>query len=133
MDITVCVMLPPRGASDYTTSAHSKWRVLEPVSVSLKGDTAQEITALRTGYIHVINVPMQPDWAGLSDEETVKVIASSICAVGTTTKKAWAGRSSMLPAPLRTDLLVDRQITLTWGQFKAFLQNDVRPFTEGDL
>jgi hypothetical protein len=123
MDITVCVMLPPRGATDYTTSAHPKWRVLEPVSVTVTGDTSQPITAQRTGYIHVNNVP----------QTQLGVVAGRLCNQGEIHKKEWCGDSTMLPPPMRSQLLLDRQITLTWGQFKAFFSNGSRAFSDEDI
>jgi hypothetical protein len=133
MDITVCVMLPERGATDYSTSAHPKWRVLEPVAVTIAGDTSQPITAPRTGYIHVTNIPSKPEWMGLPNEEVLRFVASSICAPGLAHRKAWKGDETSLPLPMRQALLTDRQITITWGQFKAFFQNGSRSFADGDI
>lgn len=145
MDITICVMLPTRGATDYSSSSHPKWRVLEPVAVMPMGDTSQQIGAPRTGYIHVLGIPGRSSLRG-SKEHVIAQIGSKLCAqneenvAGGTepisvkkTKRLWD--ASGLSAEQRAALLVDRQITLTWAQFKNALRHsrESRALTDTDL
>jgi hypothetical protein len=58
MDLTVCVMLPPRGDTTFERSAHSKIPVLAPVCIYPLQEI-KEVTAPRTGYIHVTGCPEQ--------------------------------------------------------------------------
>lgn len=123
MNITVCVMLPERGSKDYSASAHSKWGVLSPLSVSLMGDTSQPVGALRTGYVHVTGVPVRPGWAAMTQEAVLSVLTGRICKPALSAKRQWVGRAERLPKDLFQKLLQERQVKMNWGQFKTFFRN----------
>jgi hypothetical protein len=140
MDMTVEVMLPPRGASDYTQSANPRYRVLAPVAVyPLK--TVATVGMQRTGYVHVTGVPERPAWANLTQEQLMAKLNGKLCQVwenvdGTLReRRIWAGIASQIPANARNRLLNDRQITVTWTAFKNVLQNliELRQLADGDL
>lgn len=145
MDLTICIMLPPRGATDFSASAHPKWRVLSFVSVTYMGDTTQPITAPRTGYVHVTGVPTPVAWAGLSSDEILQRVNYRLCRVwenfdvdgrpSTVEKREFAGIASLIPVNAANRLLTDRQITVTWTQFKNFVQNvrEARALADSDL
>lgn len=123
-------MLPPRGAADYSESAHPKWRVLAPVAVYTLRQPAV-IGMPRTGYIHVTGVPIPPAWSGLTEEEIVAKLNAKLCAVyddgarNVIEKRIWCGDHLLIPLVARNALRVNRQITVTWTQFKAALKHRV--------
>lgn len=140
MDLTIEVMLPPRGATDFHTSAHPRWRVLAIVAVyPLK--TVDVVGMPRTGYIHVTGVPMPPAWSGLSEDEVKLRINAKLAAVweaengSEIERRLWCGLASMLSTKLRNDLLTDRQITVTWTQAKGAIRNvrDNRALADADM
>jgi hypothetical protein len=140
MDLTVEVMLPPRGANDYTQSANERYRVLAPVAVyPLK--TVATVGMQRTGYVHVTGVPERPSWANLTTEQLMKKLNARLCDIWTNAdgtmkeRRMWAGIASAIPANARNRLLTDRQITVTWTAFKNVLQNliEQRQLADGDL
>lgn len=128
MDLTVEVMLPPRGAADYSQSAHPKWRVLSLVAVyPLR--TVEVVGMPRTGYIHVTGIPTPPGWAALSMAEILqrinRILATAVeNELGEAVeKRRWAGVASAMPAVIARKLLEDRQVTVTWSQFKGAVRN----------
>jgi hypothetical protein len=128
MDLTVEVMLPPRGAPDFSTSANSKYRVLTPVAVYwLK--TVDTIGMPNTGYIHVTGVPRPQAWSEWSDEQVIARCNTILCRVWENAegqvieRRIWAGDASVLSAGVRNTLRNNRQITVTWTQFKNVLKN----------
>lgn len=119
-DVTICVMLPPRGDTTFDRSAHAKMPVLSPVCV-YPLQTINEVTAPRTGYIHVTGCPVQV---------TPERLAQRICQVweeGETyrAKRLWVGLVSALTLRQKADLLRDRQTTMTWAEFRdAFVRQN---------
>lgn len=140
MDLTVEVMLPPRGASDYSTSANPKWRVLAPVAVyPLK--TVDVVGMPNTGYVHVTGVPERPAWENLTTDELMQRLSSKLCDVWEgaagemVERRKWAGLASAVPASARNRLLQDRQITVTWTQFKNVMRHliELRALADADF
>jgi hypothetical protein len=140
MDLTIEVMLPPRGATDYTQSANERYRVLAPVAVyPLK--TVATVGMQRTGYVHVTGVPERPAWANLTTEQLMAKLNGKLCAFwedaqgNLVERRKWAGLASAIPANARNRLLNERQITVTWTAFKNVLQNliEQRQLADGDL
>jgi hypothetical protein len=140
MDLTVEVMLPPRGASNYDASANPRYRVLAPVAVyPLK--TVAEIGMQRTGYVHVTGVPERPAWANLTTEQLMAKLNGKLCDIwhdaqgNLVERRKWAGLASAIPANARNRLLQDRQITVTWTAFKNVMQHliEQRQLADGDL
>jgi hypothetical protein len=140
MDITVCVMLPARGG-DPTIPANPKYRLLSPVAVTPMGDTTQPIGAQCTGYIHVTGVPMRAGWAALTNEAIMQRINAKLCKVWENADRtvrehrALQGIAASIPAGARNTLLTERQLTVTWTQFKNFIQNliESRTLVDTDL
>lgn len=131
MDLTIEVMLPPRGAGDYSTSANTKWRVLAPVAVyPLK--TVATVGMQNTGYVHVTGVPTPQAWAEWSEERILQRINAILCEawedVDRTSleRRIWAGDPANIPAGARNNLRTNRQITVTWTQFKPVFRHLVR-------
>jgi hypothetical protein len=133
MDLTLEVMLPPRGALDYSASAHPKWLVLAIVAAYYPAKVLSEITMERTGYIQVTGIPELPGAAGLSAEEIQRRVCHRVTvpwyeADGKTVreKRIWCGDAVIgaiaFPAAFNA-LRTDRQLTITWAQLKAFLRN----------
>lgn len=194
MDLTIEVMLPPRGANDYTQSANERYRVLAPIAVyPLK--TVATVGMPRTGYVHVTGIPDRPAWANLTQERIIARISKVLCeewhnpswepettyltgalmkpiskngfryrvilpgisgseqpiwpalsgatvidgsvtwATEINERRRWAGVASGIPANARNRLLNDRQITVTWTQFKNVLRHVIeqRQLADGDL
>jgi hypothetical protein len=127
MDLTIEVMLPPRGAVDFSASANPKYRVLSPVAV-YERKTVDEVTMPCTGYIHVNGVP--------GDYSLVELNAK-LCApyADGNERRIWALDSTIIPGVIRANLLQDRQVTMTWAQFRVFMQNrrENRGLDQGDL
>ena len=131
MDITVEVMLPPRGATDYTTSGNANWPLLAIIAVyPLK--TIPVVGMPVTGYMHVTGVPEHPSWTamGLTQEQVFKGINQTLSDALTDpetgaflSRRNWTGTPTGIPANLRSRFLTDRQITLTWTQFRNFIRN----------
>jgi hypothetical protein len=140
MDLTVEVMLPPRGASDYTVSANPKWLVLAPVAVyPLK--TVDVVGMPNTGYIHVTGIPEPDTWASLTTEQLMIKLNNVLCQLledaqgEIVQRRQWQGLSSSMSPPVRNKLLSDRQVTMSWNQFKSLMRHlvDVRNLTEADF
>lgn len=144
MDLTIEVMLPPRGATDFSQSAHPKWRVLSIVAVYPRKQV-DVVGMPRTGYVHVTDIPERAGWAAITTDELMTRINRRLCAMwedGATDraptvveKRLWVGLGSLVPVNARNRLLTDRQITVTWTQFKNFIQNvrDQRALADSDL
>lgn len=116
MDITLCVMMPPRGATDWSVSAHAKHPVLNIICV-FPLQTIPEVSAPRTGYIHITGIPdgfatigqLQLWLSEGIEDENGNLVA----------KRAWTADPNDLPTPRRNELLANRQVTLTWRQARA--------------
>jgi hypothetical protein len=130
MDITVEVMLPPRGGSDWGVSANAKWRVLTPVAIYTLRQPAV-VGMPNTGYIHVTGIPKPVAWDNWTDEQIISRLNSKLCSLhldndrNMIERRAWAADHLVIPAAARNALLTNRQITVTWLQFKAALKHRV--------
>lgn len=121
MDLTVCVILPPKGDAGYARSSHSKMPVLSPVCVYFRQDIA-EVTAPRTGYIHVTGCPVKnpselAEKLCVADEREVFVGIER--ETQSLAKRVYEADTSLLPEKVAALLLTERQCTLTWGEFAA--------------
>jgi hypothetical protein len=127
MDITIEVMLPPRGATDFSASANPKYRVLSPVAVYAR-KTLDTVTMPCTGYVHVTAVPGDYSLVDLS---------AKLCAPHQEAqeRRVWALDAAIIPGVIKASLLQNRQVTITWAQFKVFMQNrrENRGLEQGDL
>jgi hypothetical protein len=136
MDITIEVMLPPRGAADYSESAHPKWRVLAVVDVHWPMRETDVIGMPRTGYVHVTGMPFPVTWATKTDDQIRKKLSEVFTREWTEggEKREWAiAASASIPAAARNALRTQRQITVTWTQLRAFLRNLRRDAPLDDL
>lgn len=142
MDLTIEVMLPRRGATgaELSEPANPKYRLLALVAVyPLK--SVPTVGMPFTGYVHLTGVPERAAWAGLSEEEIVARINSRLCKLWLDAnreiveRREFAGIAASVPPGARTALQQDRQVTVTWNQFKAFVQNvrDARALDDADL
>jgi hypothetical protein len=128
-------MLPTRGSSDFTEAGNNDYPMLGVVAVYPYMNDAEEITAPRTGYVHVTGVP-DNKYQRIKDvlERQYEV---NIGAEGPVffKKRVWAGVASRIPVNARNRLLADRKITVTWTQFRNFIQNiqEQRDFSDADM
>lgn len=135
MDLTIEFMLVPRGAADWSQSFHGSYRVLTIVAVYWP-KSVTEVGMPRTGYIHVTDVPTPQGWAAFSDEEKLRRFNRRFCSArGNGERRVWGVQASSLPAAARNALRLNRQITVTWTQFKNVMQHldDQRALTDDDL
>jgi hypothetical protein len=125
VDITICVMLPPRGSSDFTEAGNANYPMLGVVAVYPYMDETAEIAAPRTGSVHVTGVP----------DDKFERIKDVLTRSDAGFKRVWAGVASRIPANARNRLATDRKITVTWTQFRNFLQNikEQRDFGDADM
>jgi hypothetical protein len=126
MDITVEVMLPPRGET-FATLRNGRYMVLMPVAVyPLK--VVDAVGMQRTGYIHVTGVPNR-----ISIVRANEVLCRQDD--GTDERRVWKGDPAMVPSAARQALLNDRQITVTFAQFRAVLSHlvEARELAEADF
>lgn len=129
MDITIAIMLPPRGDTDFSRSAHPRWQVLSIVTAYVPMATIDQVTHPTLGYVHVTGVPKPAAWSDWSNERIQKKICDKITAVWEDEnrqvlgKRFWCGDGSSIPAGAVSNLLTNRQITVTWTQFKNFCLN----------
>lgn len=158
MDITVEVMLPPRGATDFSESANPTYRVLAPVAVYVPRRDIRAVHQNATGYLHVTDVPqIIPDEVTTRihfESENEKITAqlnarlcdtwTEISAVHmertevTIEKRRWCGDPSGLTIREANTLLAERQITITWDHFCEILKRrepyeGQRPVTSTDI
>ena len=135
MDITIEVMLPRRGETSFTLPGNPKYNILDPIAVyELK--TAATVGMPFTGYLHVINIPTPPGWGAITEEEMRRRLNGVLCrpevellADGSTnikSRRLWDANVNSLPVPIKNDLLVNRQATITWGQCKALFKHRLR-------
>jgi hypothetical protein len=129
MDITVEVMLPPRGATDYAESANPRYRALMPVHVYVPMKVVDTVGMPRTGYVHVTDVPLRPAWAAFTSEEIERRINQRLCRNvldqdgNVIERSEWAGDVTVIPSQARNRLRTERQITVTWTAFKNVMRN----------
>lgn len=125
MDLTVAVMLPPKGDATYSRSAHTKMPVLAPVAVYERAPVAT-IRNPVLGYLRVTDCPVR----------SARELAEKICVpderetvIGqettrtTEAKRLYEADAALLPAKITATLLADRQATLTWAEFSAMYAN----------
>jgi hypothetical protein len=126
MDITICVMLPTRGSSDFTEAGNANYPMLGVVCLYpyLIPDEVV-IGAPRTGYVGVTGVP----------DDKYERIKEVLTRDDVGFKRVWAGVASRLSTNVRNRLAADRRITVTWTQFKNFIQNikEQRDFSDADV
>jgi hypothetical protein len=135
VDLTIEVMLPPRGATDYSQEFHGSYRVLTIVAVYPMKDVPV-VGMPRTGYVHVTGVPTPAGWSALTNEEIQRRLNSRLCRGRLNgERRCWGGIAAAIPAGARNALRIDRQVTVTWTQFKNFLQqlDEARALTDDDL
>jgi hypothetical protein len=129
VDITIEVMLPARGGS-WSDDGHNHYPMLGVVGVYDHMKVTDTVGMPRTGYVHV---------TGLPDEkfETIRarLEESNEGADEKIWKRRWAGVVSRIPFMALNRLMTDRQITVTWTQFRGFLQNirEQRDFADADM
>lgn len=134
MDITIEVMLPIRGAADYSGLGNNHYPMLAVCGVHERLLTTPVVNMPRTGYVHVTGVPddkfdkikrvLEREWFDLGADGPVF-----------RAKRVWAGIASRIPVNVANNLRVNRQITVTWTQFRNFLQNlqEQRDLTDADI
>lgn len=128
MDLTIEVMLPPRGAADFTLSANPKWRVLSIVAVYPRKKV--DVVAMpNTGYIHVADVPTPRGWGVLATDELMRRLNAALADAAEdqeqrlVAKRRWAGEASLLPLEAREKLRSDRQVTISWATFTGAVRD----------
>jgi hypothetical protein len=139
VDITIEVMLPERGATDFDGPGNAGYGNLDIVAVYDHPKVIDTVGMPRTGYVRVTGVPDQ-------HFEKIKALLLQTydVAIGAEApvyfkKRRWTGLSSRMSAALRNRLLNNRQIgengALTWDAFKAFLRNTEqgRDFSDEDV
>lgn len=126
MDITICVMLPTRGSTDFGEAGNANYPMLGVVCVyPYLLDDAVEIGAQFTGYVGVTGVP----------DDKYERIKEVLARADVGFKRVWAGVASRIPVNTRNRLATDRKITVTWTQFRNFLRNlkEQRDFADTDM
>lgn len=131
MNITIEVMLPTRGGSDFTEAGNNKYPMLGVVAVYDHLKATSEVGMPRTGYVHVTGVP---DAAFFRIKRVLEQTYEDSPDTSVS-KRLWRGVASRIPVNARNRLATDRQITVTWTQFRNFLQNikEQRDFTDADM
>lgn len=139
MDLTIEVMLPPRGDLDFSRAVNGRYRVLAPVAVyELKSPAV--VGMQRTGYIHVRDVPIAPR---ATKEAALQRLNSVLCEVwanddaerSVRERRKWVGVPARLAVGAVDELLTQRQTTMTWAEFKTLLnhQVEVRTLSDEDI
>jgi hypothetical protein len=126
VDITVEVMLPVRGATDFTGKGNNYYPMLGVVEIYNHMKVTDVVGMPRTGYIHVLNVP----------ELRFPLLKRVLRRKGLNGKKrSWAGLDSRLTALQKNRLLTNRQITMGWLAFRSLLRNldEDRDLVEADV
>jgi hypothetical protein len=121
MDLTICVMLPPRGDADYSRSSHSKMPVLSPVCV-YQMHAIEIVSAPRTGYLHVTGCPVDSARQlaeKLCEPDIREVFAGPERMTQMQAKRAYEADVSLIPGRIAAALLTERQATCTWAEFSA--------------
>jgi hypothetical protein len=149
MDLTVEVMLPPRGTDFTVEMGNNHYRVLSPVAVYLPRKVVETVGMQHTGYLHVTGFPdNHPSFRQVSREgrqQRLSTVLGEFWLVPDVLsieprerlqeKRTWAGNPQLLPPPVRNALITDRQAEITWGQFKALMRHQVRQvnLTDDDI
>lgn len=111
---TFSVVLPPRG-ENWGRTRTGEHRVGGIIVVHPYRGEIEEVTAERIGLIHVTDVP-----DGV-DRENAKVSMESPWMDNES--RAWWVDPQMLPTKVRGSLLSDRQVSVSWVEFRAALRN----------
>jgi hypothetical protein len=125
VDITIEVMLPERGSSDFTQPGHNRYPMLGIVAVYDHMKITDSVGMPRTGYIHVTGVP----------DARFARLKEVIEARGVGSKRAWSVLDSRISAQAKASLVADRQISVGWAQFRNLLRNrdESRDLTDADV
>jgi hypothetical protein len=115
MDFSIEVMLPERGAPDFTGTGNNGYPMLSVVAVYDHRKNPSAVGMQRTGYIHVTNAPDGKFDKIKNQLETIWVGSA---------KRAWSCVSSRLSAFDASALLASRQTEMPWGQFQALIRNN---------
>lgn len=125
MDITVEVMLPPKG-QDFSVTRNGRYRVLMPVAIYEK-KTVPTVTMPHTGYIHVTNVPNRLSIKRMNEVlcrlHTEDLFIGSEPISQVIERRKWCLSNTNLSTGLRDTLLNMRQISVTFTQFCNAMQN----------
>jgi len=120
LDLTLTVMLPPRGARDFTQSAHPKWRPLSVVAVHACRYRDEEVTAQNTGVLHVLHSPfknvVEATEALAQPVEDELLIGNEVMKV-TREKREYVADPLSLSEKCCAQLLDARQATVEWDEF----------------
>lgn len=139
MNLSFEVMLPPRGAEDYTQSANHKWKVLSVVAVyPLK--QVDEVGMPCTGYIHVTHMPEPKGWKKLNEDEKSRRLNAKFAGPWNDgdeliERRKVTGNAEVLTQLEQRVLLRDRQLTIPWSRFKVLMRNiaENRSVSDEDL
>lgn len=137
MDLTIEVMLPVRGDTDFSRERHGSYQVLAPVAVYSRKNPSS-VNLQRTGFLHVTDVPVVDKG---SEERTLIHLNSVLCAQWQNPdrtlrdRRVWCGVPAALPMRVVNALLTNRQATVTWAEFKTLFRHqvDIRNLTDGDI
>lgn len=142
MDITIEVMLPPRGTTDWTVSCNPTYRVLAPIAIYLR-KTVAEVFMPCTGYLHVNGMPEHPtwpvEWTDVEKIQHMNAVLTKAWDEGVfhdlLEKRQWSGNANALNNPTRTALLTDRQATISFNTLKNLFRDSKRQagLTEADF
>lgn len=127
MDLTVAVMLPPKGDATYARSAHTKMPVLAPVAVYER----VPVTTIRNpvlGYLRVTGCPVRSarelaEQICIPDERELFIAQEPMIQMAA--KRLYEADAALLPSKITATLLSKRQATLTWTEFAAMYANRV--------
>lgn len=127
MDLTIAVMLPPKGDATYSRSAHSKMPVLAPVAVYERAPVAK-ITNPVLGYLRVTGCPVRSA-KELAEKITVpderETVVGQEIARTVEAKRLYEADTALLPSKITSTLLSERQATITWTEFSGMYANRV--------
>jgi hypothetical protein len=140
MDFSVEVMLPPRGAADFSESANIRYRVLAPVAVYVPRKVTAVVAMPRTGYLHVAGFPDNHNsFRQVNRERRQRRLNEVLCEFWEepslieieerfrlVERRTWRADPALLPPLIRNALLIARQAEITWSQCKALYQHQVR-------
>lgn len=129
---TIEVMLPPRGAGDWSQAKIGSWRVGTVVAAYAHKGSLPAVGMPRTGYVHVTGIP-----------DTIRPVRAREVLTRLWTdaggnqveRRVWRVDPSAVPAAARDTLRINRQITVTWTQFKAAVTHlvELRPVADSDF
>jgi hypothetical protein len=125
VDITVEVLLPPRGSPDFTLPGKRGYPMLGPVAVYPEQKITPTVGMQRTGYIHVLNVP----------PARYEQLRDVLMTEGGGNRRVWAVLHTRMSQADKDELAEFRQITVGWSEFRSLLRNVVanRDLTDTDV